>query len=234
MDFSDIPGATLYKDTTARCGDWIYIESHPYIYRMNIACWNILMIFAGANDLFSFGSFCVPLDDVGNGILQCYNHCRSQMEVSRLSDAPWLMGVLRSCLHFTHAAWFITFRIHYSPFSECCCYSEASCRCKGPFHPSYRLPEDVLMLPGFDFPVEECPTSRVKAGYATCSFVVFVRVWPGFKKWPKWDACRKFDYFSDQNLPRCKSYLVESNVYFLEDDGSEFVFAMLFLVSLPG
>jgi hypothetical protein len=27
------------------------------------------------------------------------------------------------------------------------------------------------MLPGFDFPLEECPASRVKAGYVSFSFI---------------------------------------------------------------
>ncbi len=80
------------------------------------------------------------------------------------------------------------------------------------------------MLPRFDFPVEECPLSRVKAGYASFS-LLFVR--HHHLSWIKEvsfvvryrDACRKFDYFSDQNLARCKNYLDESNIYFLGDDG---------------
>ena len=44
------------------------------------------------------------------------------------------------------------------------------------------LPEDVLMLPGFDFPVEECPISRVKAGYASFSLYLCATIMcPGLK-----------------------------------------------------
>jgi hypothetical protein len=39
------------------------------------------------------------------------------------------------------------------------------------------------MLPGFDFPVEECPTSRVKAGYASFSLhLCAIIMCPGLKK----------------------------------------------------
>ncbi len=71
--------------------------------------------------------------------------------------------------------------------------------------------------------MDECPQSRVKAGYERIS-VVFVR--HHHLSWMKEvlsfvvryvDACRKFDYFSDQNLAHCKNYLDESNIYFLGD-----------------
>jgi hypothetical protein len=39
------------------------------------------------------------------------------------------------------------------------------------------------MLPGFDFPMEECPTSRVKAGYARfLLYLCAIIMWPGLKR----------------------------------------------------
>ncbi len=81
------------------------------------------------------------------------------------------------------------------------------------------------MLSGFDFPVEECPASRVKAGYVSFPlYLCAIIICPGLKKFCRSvvryiDACRKFDYVSDQNLAHCKNYLDESNIYFLGDDG---------------
>ncbi len=48
-------------------------------------------------------------------------------------------------------------------FGDCCCYTDTDCSCKGTVG-VLPVPSNVVMFPGFSFPEEVCPMSRVDAG----------------------------------------------------------------------
>ncbi len=103
-------------------------------------CWSC----AGAADFVSSGRQCVLAVDVDGDLSKCAEHCHNAFSSAKKN------ALLASAA--------------IDPFfAECCCYSEADCACKGQVA-VFPVPADVMMLPGFLFPEEICPSSRVEGG----------------------------------------------------------------------